>query len=77
MLLFLTCRLNCGKANTYNVEQSESMRDGRMTVTQELNGRDNTPPEPEDGTEAQDSEKGIYPDFTLSECLFNSIADIN
>ncbi|XP_062296410.1 equilibrative nucleobase transporter 1-like [Scomber scombrus] len=55
---YYTYGLNCGKANTYNVEQSESMRDGRMNVSQELNGRD-APPEPEDGTEAQDSEKAV------------------
>lgn len=55
--LFLTHRLNCGKANTYNVEQFERMRDGEMTVSQETN----TPPAPKDGTEAQDSGKGIYP----------------
>ncbi|XP_042290326.1 solute carrier family 43 member 3a isoform X1 [Thunnus maccoyii] len=54
---YYTYGLNCGKANTYNVEQFERMRDGGMTVSQESNGRDNTPPAPEDGTAAQDSEK--------------------
>ncbi|KAM7393673.1 hypothetical protein PAMP_020528 [Pampus punctatissimus] len=48
-----TYGLNCGKANTYNVEQFERMRDGRMTVSQ----NSNTPPEPKDGTEAQDTGK--------------------
>lgn len=42
-------RLNCGKANTYNVEKSEKMRDGEMTSSQESN----TPPAPEEETEVQ------------------------
>ncbi|XP_019939369.2 equilibrative nucleobase transporter 1-like [Paralichthys olivaceus] len=41
---YYTYGLNCGKANTYNVEQFEKMRA-------------NTPPAVEDGTEAQDSAK--------------------
>ncbi|KAM7418531.1 hypothetical protein PAMA_015914 [Pampus argenteus] len=48
-----TYGLNCGKANAYNVEQFEKMRDGGMTVSQDSN----TPPAPEDGTAAQDTEK--------------------
>lgn len=35
-------RVKCGKANTYNVEQFEKMREGAMTESQESNGRDNS-----------------------------------
>ncbi|XP_040892150.1 solute carrier family 43 member 3a isoform X2 [Toxotes jaculatrix] len=54
---YYTYGLKCGKANTYNVERFERMREGAMTVSQESSGRDNTPPAPEDGTEPQDSGK--------------------
>ncbi|XP_068445528.1 solute carrier family 43 member 3a [Clinocottus analis] len=43
-----TYGLNCGKANTYNAEQFEKMRDGAMTVLQESSGRDNMQPAPQD-----------------------------
>ncbi|XP_060948781.1 equilibrative nucleobase transporter 1-like [Limanda limanda] len=46
---YYTYGLNCGKANTYNVEKFEKTRDGAM--------KDNTTPAAEDGTEAQDSAK--------------------
>ncbi|XP_070684313.1 solute carrier family 43 member 3a [Pempheris klunzingeri] len=36
-----TYGLNCRKAHTYNVEQSERMRDGVMTLSQEFRERDN------------------------------------
>ncbi|XP_070775463.1 equilibrative nucleobase transporter 1-like [Enoplosus armatus] len=58
---YYTYGLKCGKANTYNVEQFERMRDGAMAVSQESSGRDNVPPVPEDGTEAQHS--GKVPSF--------------
>uniref|UniRef100_UPI0037E9A25A equilibrative nucleobase transporter 1-like n=1 Tax=Semicossyphus pulcher TaxID=241346 RepID=UPI0037E9A25A len=48
--------LNCGKANTYNVEQFEKMGDGAMPGSGE---KDNMPPAAQDGTEAQDSEKEV------------------
>ncbi|XP_044047173.1 solute carrier family 43 member 3a isoform X2 [Siniperca chuatsi] len=54
---YYTYGLNCRKANPYNVEQLERMRDGAMTVSEESSGRDNVPPAPEDGIEAQDSGK--------------------
>ncbi|XP_040002628.1 LOW QUALITY PROTEIN: solute carrier family 43 member 3a [Xiphias gladius] len=52
-----TYGLNRGKANTYNVEQFDRMRDGTMTASQESSARDNSPPAPKEGTEAQDSAK--------------------
>ncbi|XP_035516480.1 solute carrier family 43 member 3-like [Morone saxatilis] len=54
---YYTYGVNCSQANTYNVEQLERMRDGAMTDSQQSGGRDNVPPAPEDGTEAQDSGK--------------------
>lgn len=58
VLLLLTCRLSCGKANNYNVERFESMREDATTVSQESSESDNAPPE--DGTESHESGKGIY-----------------
>ncbi|XP_059199526.1 equilibrative nucleobase transporter 1-like isoform X2 [Centropristis striata] len=49
-----TYGLNCGEANTYNVEQFERMREG---ASQESGGKNNMQPAVEDGTEPQDSEK--------------------
>ncbi|XP_067354353.1 equilibrative nucleobase transporter 1-like [Channa argus] len=48
-----TYGLQCGKANTYNVEQYEKKRDGELTASQESSGKDNTPPAPEKETESQ------------------------
>ncbi|GAA6230324.1 solute carrier family 43 member 3-like [Lates japonicus] len=54
---YYTYGVNCGKANTYNVEQFEKMKDSAMTVSQESSGRDNTPAGPDDRTETQESGK--------------------
>lgn len=55
----LVCRLNCGQATTCNTEQLEQTRDGSVTVLREPCGQDSVPAATEDGTEVQDSEKGI------------------
>ncbi|XP_022611494.1 solute carrier family 43 member 3-like [Seriola dumerili] len=53
-----TYGVNCGKANTYSVEQFDRIGEDRMTELQESSGRDNAPAAaPEDGTEARDSAK--------------------
>nr|XP_046259341.1 solute carrier family 43 member 3a [Scatophagus argus] len=56
---YYTYGLNCGQANTYNVEQLERMADGAMTDVQESYGRDNVSPTPEDRSETQDSGKEV------------------
>ncbi|XP_054460867.1 solute carrier family 43 member 3a isoform X2 [Anoplopoma fimbria] len=61
-----TYGLNCGKANTYNVEQFEKMRDGAMTVSQESSGSEDMQPALEDGTDAQDSGKASFRSCVLS-----------
>ncbi|XP_076583456.1 solute carrier family 43 member 3a [Chaetodon auriga] len=48
---YYTYGLDCGQANTYNVEQFERMRDGTSS------GKDNVSAEPEDETEARDTDK--------------------
>ncbi|XP_071773261.2 equilibrative nucleobase transporter 1-like [Centroberyx gerrardi] len=53
-----TYGLSCGKANTYNVEEFERTRGGAMMPdVQERGQTDDTPPPPEDGSEARDAEK--------------------
>lgn len=51
-------RLDCGQANTYNVEQLERMRNDEMTNLQETSEKDNVLQAPEDETDAQDSQTG-------------------
>ncbi|XP_027139205.1 solute carrier family 43 member 3 isoform X2 [Larimichthys crocea] len=51
---YYTYGLDCGQANTYNLEQFERMRNGGMTESQETSGKD-VSQAPEEGTDAQDS----------------------
>ncbi|XP_041640218.1 solute carrier family 43 member 3-like isoform X2 [Cheilinus undulatus] len=50
---YYTYGLDCGKANTYNVEQFENVREGAMAGSQESSGKDKMP------SAAQDSEKKV------------------
>ncbi|KAM9857663.1 equilibrative nucleobase transporter 1-like [Aulostomus maculatus] len=45
----------CGKSNSYNVEQSEGLREGAMMVAEASRGRDDDPAAPEDSAETRES----------------------
>ncbi|KAM6939589.1 solute carrier family 43 member 3a [Xenentodon cancila] len=63
-----TYGVSCGKANTYNVEQIEKMREAKQTVSQEFAGRNDAVRE--GGTEIEDVEKGLI--FVCSVRSFRS-----
>ncbi|XP_060903074.1 equilibrative nucleobase transporter 1-like [Labrus mixtus] len=63
-----TYGLDCGKDVTYNEEQSERVREGAVTGSQESSEKDYMPTVTEDGTDAQDLGKEVA---SFQSCLLS------
>ncbi|KAK2815652.1 hypothetical protein Q5P01_026119 [Channa striata] len=73
-----TYGLKCGKANTYNVERFEKMRDSELTASQESSGKDTTPPAPkkEPKTQVMSFQSCVLSWFFLWHLLWLSVMQL-